>query len=72
MRQFWKVNELENSWPLSEEETQLLKGQIAASRLGFSVQFKHFQLEGWFPTTRWKVFLVVFCHIAVTVQRFTN
>ena len=49
MKRNWKKEELEQQWTLFSLERELLKGRTGATRLGFAVLMKFFQVEGRFP-----------------------
>lgn len=49
MKHNWDREELEQNWTLSVQEQKLLKHKIGATRLGFALLMKFFQMEGRFP-----------------------
>ena len=51
MKRNWKKEELEQTWTVFTLEQELLKGRTGATRLGFAVLMKFFQVEGRFPET---------------------
>ena len=51
MRREWKPEELIACWTLLEEDRQLLANKSGATRLGFALLLKYFELEGRFPRT---------------------
>jgi len=49
MRHNWNKEELEQHWTLFSQEQKLLKNKTGATRLGFAVLIKYFQVIGRFP-----------------------
>src|SRR6266404_5783573 len=49
MNQHWGTDELVEHWTLLPRETELLTNKTGATRLGFAVLLKFFQLEAYFP-----------------------
>jgi hypothetical protein len=49
MKRNWDREELELHWTLCAQEQKLLKRKIGATRLGFAVLMKFFQMTGRFP-----------------------
>ena len=49
MKRNWDREELEQHWILCAQEQKLLKRKIGATRLGFAVLMKFFQMTGRFP-----------------------
>ena len=49
MKRNWKREELEQQWTLFAQELKLLKNKTGATRLGFAVLLKFFQMTGRFP-----------------------
>lgn len=49
MKRNWKREELEQQWTLIAQELKLLKNKTGATRLGFAVLLKFFQMTGRFP-----------------------
>ena len=49
MKRCWSQDELELHWGLLPPESGLLRNKSGATRLGFSLLLKFFQLEGRFP-----------------------
>lgn len=49
MRQSWEIDELIESWTLAEDDLLLVANKAGASRLGFAVLLKFFELEARFP-----------------------
>lgn len=51
MKQDWTDEELVEYWTLGEMELSLLANKTGATRLGFAVLLKFFQLESRFPNS---------------------
>ena len=49
MKHNWDREKLDQNWTLSVQEQKLLKHKIGATRLGFALLMKFFQMEGRFP-----------------------
>ena len=49
MKRHWGIDELVEHWTLMPRETELLTNKTGATRLGFAVLLKFFQLEAYFP-----------------------
>jgi Domain of unknown function (DUF4158) len=49
MKRHWGIDELVEHWTLLPRETELLTNKTGATRLGFAVLLKFFQLEAYFP-----------------------
>ncbi|MFI7640499.1 Tn3 family transposase [Nonomuraea sp. NPDC049400] len=49
MRREWQLEDLIECWTLDEAEVELLANKSGATRLGFAVILKFFELEGRFP-----------------------
>jgi hypothetical protein len=49
MKRHWETDELVEHWTLLPRETELLTNKTGATRLGFAVLLKFFQLEAYFP-----------------------
>jgi Domain of unknown function (DUF4158) len=49
MKRHWETDELVEHWTLLPRETELLTNKTGATRLGFAVMLKFFQLEAYFP-----------------------
>ena len=49
MRREWEPEELIACWTLLEEDQRLLANKSGATRLGFALVLKYFELEGRFP-----------------------
>ena len=59
MKRHWGTDELVEHWTLLPRETELLTNKTGATRLGFAVLLKFFQLEAYFrnkhrPYLRWR------------------
>jgi hypothetical protein len=49
MKRHWETDELVEHWTQLPRETELLTNKTGATRLGFAVLLKFFQLEAYFP-----------------------
>lgn len=49
MKRLWETDELVEHWTLMPPEVELLANKTGATRLGFAVLLKFFQLEALFP-----------------------
>ena len=49
MKRHWRTDELVEHWTLLPRETELLTNKTGATRLGFAVLLKFFQLEAYLP-----------------------
>ncbi len=49
MRREWELEDLIDCWTLDEAEVELLANKSGATRLGFALILKFFELEGRFP-----------------------
>jgi Domain of unknown function (DUF4158) len=49
MKRHWRTDELVEHWTLLLRETELLTNKTGATRLGFAVLLKFFQLEAYLP-----------------------
>ncbi|MGV9776428.1 DUF4158 domain-containing protein [Streptosporangium sp. NPDC003464] len=49
MRREWELEDLIECWTLNEAEAELLANKSGATRLGFALMLKYFELEGRFP-----------------------
>ncbi|WP_228566902.1 hypothetical protein [Nocardia sp. SYP-A9097] len=49
MRQEWSTEDLVGSWTLVGEDWRLLGNKSGATRVGFGLLLKFFELEGRFP-----------------------
>lgn len=52
MRDEWELDDLIACWTLDEADWRLLANKTGASRLGFVLLLKFFDLEGRFPSDR--------------------
>ncbi|GAB3476663.1 hypothetical protein GCM10027440_09910 [Nocardiopsis coralliicola] len=50
MRQDWTPEQLVDEWTLEEGDRKLLSNKSGATRLGFALKLKFFQIEGRFPS----------------------
>ena len=64
MRRHWTPKDLEADWCLLPDERRLLANKTGATRLGFAVLLKFFQLEGRFPLNSKEVPSQVVAHVA--------
>jgi hypothetical protein len=55
MKRQWDIEELIEHFTLVEEDEALLANKTGATRLGFALLLKCFQLEGKFPTGRHEI-----------------
>jgi len=55
MRRGWESEDLIASWTLLESDLALLSNKVGATRLGFAVLLKFFELEGRFPRSSGEV-----------------
>jgi len=51
MRQRWEIDELIESWTLSDADRRIVANKTGATRLGFAVLLKFFELEARFPSS---------------------
>ena len=49
MRREWELEDLIDCWTLDEEDVRLLANKSGATRLGFALALKFFELEARFP-----------------------
>jgi hypothetical protein len=49
MQQCWRVDELIEAWTLDPDDLRLIANKTGATRLGFAVLLKFFELEARFP-----------------------
>lgn len=68
MKQHWETEELIDYWLLLPSEQELLATKTGATKLGFAVLLKFFQLESYFPRTKGEVSLVVLEFLAKQIQ----
>lgn len=52
MRQDWTPEQLVDEWTLEEGDRELVGNKSGATRLGFALLLKFFQIEGRFPSPR--------------------
>ncbi len=67
MKRHWDVDELVEHWTLLPDEQALLANTTGATRLGFAVLLKFFQLEGRFPYAKNEIPAPVIAFIAKQV-----
>jgi TnpA family transposase len=67
MKRHWDVDELVEHWTLLPDEQALLANKTGATRLGFAVLLRFFQLEGRFPYARNEIPAPVIAFIAKQV-----
>jgi len=63
VKQDWHPDELARFWTLTPDERELLGNKTGATRLGFAVLLKAFQLDGRFPERRENVAGAVVAHL---------
>jgi len=68
MRTSWSPEELIDCWTLVEDNWRLVGNKTGATRLGFSVMLKHFELEGRFPEQAAEIPQVVVDYMATQVK----
>ncbi len=68
MKRIWKPDELTERWTFASSEIDLLANKSGATRLGFAIALKFFQLEGRFPSHSNEVAAVVVAHIARQIK----
>lgn len=68
MKRYWTVDELVDHWTLMPTELALLANKTGATRLGFAVFLKYFQLEGRFPDHPRDVPTPAVAHLATQVN----
>jgi len=51
MRLEWSTEDLVGSWTLVDDDWRLVGNKTAATRLGFALLLKSFEMEARFPTT---------------------
>ncbi len=67
MKRHWTPKDLESEWRLLPDERELLANKTGATRLGFAVLLKFFQIEGRFPMDPMEVPPVAVAHVAQQV-----
>jgi hypothetical protein len=68
MRTGWNPEDLIDCWTLVEDNWRLVGNKTGATRLGFSVMLKHFELEGRFPEHAAEIPQVVVDYVAAQVK----
>ncbi|ASU84073.1 hypothetical protein CDO52_15905 [Nocardiopsis gilva YIM 90087] len=68
MRQRWTPEELDEHWSLKPSDRKLLGNKSGATRLGFALILKFFQLEKYFPTCGEEIPDPAVAHIAAQVE----
>jgi TnpA family transposase len=68
MKRNWEVKELIEYWTLLPSELALLGNKTGATRLGFAVSLKYFQLETKFPAKKPDISFPVLSHLAAQVN----
>jgi TnpA family transposase len=68
MKRVWTAMELAEQWTLLPDELALVGNKTGATRLGFAVLLKAFQLDGRFPAAKHDIPGVVVAHIAQQVN----
>lgn len=68
MKRHWTPKEIEADWLLLPDERTLLANKTGATRLGFAVLLKFFQLEGRFPSDPKEVPVAVVAHVAQQLE----
>ena len=64
MKRHWEPNDLIEHWTLLPAELELLANKTGATRLGFALLLKYFQLEGRFPHSKHDIPKAALPHIA--------
>jgi TnpA family transposase len=67
MKRNWTTEELVDSWTLLPNEYNLVGNKTGATRLGFSVLLKYFQIEARFPQTKNEIPRIVVAYVAKQV-----
>jgi TnpA family transposase len=68
MKRNWEIDELIEYWTLLPDELALLGNKTGATRLGFAVFLKYFQLQALFPPTQPEIPAIILNHIASQVN----
>ncbi len=68
MRREWEPEELIESWTLIEEDWRLVANKSGATRLGFALLLKFFELEARFPRSAGELPTVVVEYVAAQVK----
>jgi hypothetical protein len=64
MKRVWTTDELVDHWTLGPADLSLLANKTGATRLGFALLLKYFQLDGRFPQHPRDVPLAAIVHVA--------
>ncbi|MDQ5851937.1 MAG: Tn3 family transposase, partial [Chloroflexota bacterium] len=64
MKRHWEPHELIEDWTLLPAELELLANKTGATRLGFALLLKYFQIEGRFPQSKHDIPKAVLPHVA--------
>ena len=64
MKRHWEPHELIEDWTLLPAELELLANKTGATRLGFALLLKYFQIEGRFPHSKHDIPKAVLPHVA--------
>lgn len=68
MKRVWTAMELTEHWTLLPDEFALLGNKTGATRLGFALLLKAFQLDGRFPMAKHDIPGMVVAHVAQQVN----
>jgi Domain of unknown function (DUF4158) len=68
MRERWELEDLIASWTLDEDDWKLLANKTGATRLGFALLLKFFDLEGRFPVDAVELPAAVVNYVAQQVK----
>ncbi len=68
MRQEWSVDELVSSWTLVEADWSLVANKTGATRLGFAVLLKFFEIDARFPQHAGEVPAAAVAYVAEQVK----
>ena len=68
MREHWELEDLIASWTLDEDDWLLLANKTGATRLGFALLLKFFDLEGRFPADAGELPAAVVNYVARQVE----
>ncbi len=68
MKRNWTTEELVDSWTLLPNELELVGNKTGATRLGFAVLLKFFQLEARFPQAKNESPRLVVAYVAKQVS----
>jgi len=68
MKRTWDIEELIEHFTLVPPELELLGNKTGATRLGFALLLKCFQLEGLFPTAKHEIPRSVIDYVAHQLQ----